>query len=243
MPQNQTMTLDEKLAIGCKAEELWEAGDEEGYICLMKTAPLPPYLAKVYKEKLAQSSLWKAAGICRKRRLNLVLAGLIDSIYGAAAIDSGRKGFATRGKEQEGRINYETGIAVAMASFRKAQATADPEAIILAEYTFLSQELEFCEKTDKDSISSLSKAIRTFDDAFLALKTVEGSKIAVKFLLPPWESKRSRKEDGSISFELELGTMVKIPENGSNMEIWIDQSQIRFVKQSPENVDYSLVYL
>jgi hypothetical protein len=106
----------------------------------------------------------------------LVPAGLIDSIYGAAAaIDSGRKGFATRGKEQEGRINYETGIAVAMASFQKAQATADPEAIILAEYTFLSQELEFCEKTDKDSISSLSKAIRTFDDAFLALKTVEGS--------------------------------------------------------------------
>jgi hypothetical protein len=57
MPQSQTMTLDEKLAIGCKAAELWDAGDEEGYIRLMKTAPLPPYLAKVYKEKIGVKQL------------------------------------------------------------------------------------------------------------------------------------------------------------------------------------------
>jgi len=102
--------------------------------------------------------------------------GLVSSIYNSVlAIDSGRKGFATRGKEQEGRISYETGIAVALSAFQEAQATADPETIILAEYTFLTQELEFCEKTDKDSITSLTKAIRFFDDAFLALKTVEGS--------------------------------------------------------------------
>jgi len=87
-------------------------------------------------------------------------------------IDSGRKGFATRGKEQEGRINYETGIAQALSSFQEAQATADPQIIILAEYTFLTQELEFCEKTDKAAISSLTRAIRFFDDAFLALEAV-----------------------------------------------------------------------
>jgi hypothetical protein len=46
------MTLDEKLAISCKAAELREAGDEEGAMRLMKTAPLPPYLAKVMKEKV-----------------------------------------------------------------------------------------------------------------------------------------------------------------------------------------------
>jgi hypothetical protein len=51
MPQTQTMTLDEKLAIGCKAAELRKAGDYEGYDRLMKTAPLPPYIAKVIKEK------------------------------------------------------------------------------------------------------------------------------------------------------------------------------------------------
>ncbi|MCL2320450.1 MAG: hypothetical protein FWC45_10225 [Treponema sp.] len=48
----QTMTLDEKLAISCKAAKLREAGDREGYIRLMKTTPMPPYIAKVMKEKV-----------------------------------------------------------------------------------------------------------------------------------------------------------------------------------------------
>ena len=70
--------------------------------------------------------------------------GLVDSIYNAVvAIDSGRKGFATRGKEQEGRISYEKGISEALAIFKEAQTTADPQTLILCEYTFLSQELEF----------------------------------------------------------------------------------------------------
>jgi hypothetical protein len=46
------MTLDEKLAIGCKAAELWKAGDKEGSDLLLRTIPLPPYLAKVMKEKV-----------------------------------------------------------------------------------------------------------------------------------------------------------------------------------------------
>ena len=102
--------------------------------------------------------------------------GLLIRIANAAAnIDSGRKGFATRGKEQEGRILYELGITNAMIAFKEAQATADPQTMILAEYTFLTQEFEFCEKTDKESLSSLNKAIQRFDDAFLALKAVENS--------------------------------------------------------------------
>jgi hypothetical protein len=48
----QTMTLDEKLAIGCKAAELRKAGDEEGASRLIRTIPLPPYIAKVMKEKV-----------------------------------------------------------------------------------------------------------------------------------------------------------------------------------------------
>jgi hypothetical protein len=99
---------------------------------------------------------------------------LINNIYiAAAAIDYGRKGFAIRGKAEEGRISYEDGIALAMTSFQEAQATSDPQTIILSEYTFLKQELEFCEKTDKDSLNSLTKAIQFFDDAFLAVKAVE----------------------------------------------------------------------
>jgi hypothetical protein len=87
----------------------------------------------------------------------LELAGLINRITTAtASIDYGRKGFATRGKEKEGRINYENGIERAMTSFREAQA-ADPQTILLAEYTFITQELEFCEKTDKSTIIYLCK--------------------------------------------------------------------------------------
>jgi len=48
----QTMTLDEKLTIGCKAAELWKAEDEEGAMRLMKTTPMPSYIAKVMKEKV-----------------------------------------------------------------------------------------------------------------------------------------------------------------------------------------------
>ena len=47
----QTMTLDEKLAISNRAIKLKKAGDREGYERLMKTIPLPPYHAKVIKEK------------------------------------------------------------------------------------------------------------------------------------------------------------------------------------------------
>jgi len=47
--------------------------------------------------------------------------GLVDSIYQAAInIDFGRKGFAIRGKEQEGRISYETGVSAALSSFKDA---------------------------------------------------------------------------------------------------------------------------
>ena len=57
MPQAQTMTLDEKLAISNKALDLWQAGDEEGYIRLIKTAPMPSYLAKILKEKVGPDYL------------------------------------------------------------------------------------------------------------------------------------------------------------------------------------------
>ena len=113
---------------------------------------------------------------CRKQRLNLDKIGLLIRITNAtASIDSGRKGFATWGKEHEGRISYERGISVALSAFKEAQTTADPQTMILAEYTFLTQEFEFCEKTDKDSLTSLTQAIQSFDDAFLALTVVDDS--------------------------------------------------------------------
>jgi hypothetical protein len=57
MPQTQTMTLDEKLTISNKAFELLNAGDKEGFSRLIRTIPMPSYLAKVYKEKVGVEEL------------------------------------------------------------------------------------------------------------------------------------------------------------------------------------------
>jgi len=70
MSQHQTMTLDEKLAIACKAAALSDVGDEEGCIRLTKTMPLPPYIAKVIKEKVGLDYLltsgWNLAEVEEK---------------------------------------------------------------------------------------------------------------------------------------------------------------------------------
>jgi hypothetical protein len=52
MPQAQTMTIEEKLAISVKSVELDNAGDREGASRLIRSIPMPPYLAKMAKEKM-----------------------------------------------------------------------------------------------------------------------------------------------------------------------------------------------
>ena len=104
------------------------------------------------------------------------LISLANNVYLAVIyINEGRKGWATKGKETEGRIPFEEGIALALTSFKEAQISADPQSIIFAEYTFISQELELCNEKDKYSLSSLNQAKLSFDDAFLALQVVENS--------------------------------------------------------------------
>jgi hypothetical protein len=46
------MTLDEKLAILNRATELKRAGDIEEADRLARSVPLPPYIAKIMKEKV-----------------------------------------------------------------------------------------------------------------------------------------------------------------------------------------------
>jgi len=130
-------------------------------------------------------------------------SGLVLRISDAAAsIDFGRKGFATRGKEAEGRILYEDGIAIAMSAFKEALITADSYTIILAEYTFLTQELQLCAKDDKDSLSSLTQALQSFDDAFLAIKAVEGSSYQVVDLAIPHSKKYRFKGHPKDAFHI-----------------------------------------
>jgi hypothetical protein len=150
----------------------------------------------------------------------LALTGLLNNIITAtASIDSGRKGFATRGKAEEGRISYEEGIALAMTAFKEAQATADPQTIILVEYTFLTQELQFCGKSDKDSLSSLTLAVQSFDDAFRVLKIAgDKNKYQVVEQSYPHNSKyrvgvfpRDALHDACISHRTRLQNILKSP--------------------------------
>ena len=56
----QTMSLDEKLTISNKALDLLDSGDEEGFSRLIRTAPMPPYLAKFLKDKVGVDLLKKS---------------------------------------------------------------------------------------------------------------------------------------------------------------------------------------
>jgi hypothetical protein len=94
----------------------------------------------------------------------LDLIGLLNSIAEAVVnIDTGRNGWAIKGMGQESRIPFEEGIALAVDTFQKVQISADPQALILAEYTYLSQELQLCSEADKDTLSSLLQAKQNFD--------------------------------------------------------------------------------
>ena len=57
MPQAQTMSLHEKLAIGMKAIELEKQGKLEEAQKLERSIPLPPYLAKWAKKRLGAEFL------------------------------------------------------------------------------------------------------------------------------------------------------------------------------------------
>ena len=57
MPNVQTMTNEEKVDKAYQSALLSQAGDEEGSIRLLRSIPLPPYLAKVLKEKVGADFL------------------------------------------------------------------------------------------------------------------------------------------------------------------------------------------
>jgi hypothetical protein len=52
MPAAKTMTFDEKFALCMKSIEYEKQGNNEAAMRTMKLIPLPPYLAKIAKEKI-----------------------------------------------------------------------------------------------------------------------------------------------------------------------------------------------
>jgi hypothetical protein len=102
--------------------------------------------------------------------------GLLNKVLsGVTNIDLGRKGLASDGNEHNGRLSYEKGISTALGAFQEAKTSRDPEILLLVEYTFLEQELQFCDTGDPDTHSSLTKAIQSFDDALRAYEVVQDS--------------------------------------------------------------------
>jgi hypothetical protein len=97
---------------------------------------------------------------------------LVRILTSVNKINDGRKGLDTDGGEREGRLSYKDGLSTAMQIFQEIQGSQDPEILIFVEYTFLAQELQFCDSEDSQTISSLTPAIQSFDDAFLCLKAV-----------------------------------------------------------------------
>ena len=80
------------------------------------------------------------------------------------------------------------------------------------------------------SFNNLDKAGWKNFNARVTNSIFEGSKLSVKLLLPPWVSGQNQIVNEQISFELAANPREKIPESGGNMDIWIDQSLIRFVR-------------
>jgi len=106
--------------------------------------------------------------------------GYLNNINtGVIWIYKGRDGLDTDGGEHEGRISFQTGLALALDTFKKiqSQVNEDLELLILAEYAFLGQELQFCASTDSNAITSLTKAIQEFDEAFFALNVLQNTEV------------------------------------------------------------------
>ena len=102
--------------------------------------------------------------------------GLLRDVFDSVEnIYKGRSWLDTAGFEANGRLSYRNGLAIAMASFQTAQAyaTVDLQLIILAEQTFIIQELQFCDSSDTQAISSLEQANKSFDDALRSLEVVD----------------------------------------------------------------------
>jgi hypothetical protein len=97
--------------------------------------------------------------------------------YAASLIINGRTARRTRGQAEQGLEDFEEGIALAMAAFTKADASSDPFLMLLAEYTFVVQELESGYPEEKEAIASYQAARNDFDDAFRALDVVNDTAI------------------------------------------------------------------
>jgi hypothetical protein len=100
--------------------------------------------------------------------------GLTDRINDAAnLIINGRIARRTKSQTEQGLEDFEQGLALAMRAFDEALASSDPFFMLLAEYTFVVQELESGFPEEKEALASYRAARSDFDDAFRSLEVVK----------------------------------------------------------------------
>jgi hypothetical protein len=85
----------------------------------------------------------------------------------------GRIAWRTRGQTEQGLEDFEQGLDLASQVFDEALVSADPFFMLLAEYTFVVQELESGYPEEKLALASYRAARSDFDDAFRALEAVK----------------------------------------------------------------------
>jgi hypothetical protein len=93
--------------------------------------------------------------------------------YAASLIINSRIARRTSGQTEQGLRDFEKGIALAMTAFTQADASSDPFLMLLAEYTFIVQEMESAYPEEKEALASYRAAKSAFDDAFRALEVVK----------------------------------------------------------------------
>jgi hypothetical protein len=99
--------------------------------------------------------------------------GLIIGIIEAVSdIAKGRIGLRTKGETEEGREDFAKGLKLGKTIFSEVKNCGDPELMLLAEYSFVNQELEGARAEEKVGRASYQAAVQDFDDAFLSLKSV-----------------------------------------------------------------------
>jgi hypothetical protein len=104
----------------------------------------------------------------------LDLVGLIKKLNDAAnLIFFGRIARRTHGQTEQGLEDFEQGLVLAMEVFDEALISTDPFLMLLAEYTFVVQELESGYPEEKEALTSYRAARSAFDDAFQALEVVK----------------------------------------------------------------------
>jgi len=93
--------------------------------------------------------------------------GLIaDMVAAVASIAAGRSTFEIDGREHEGMVNFKEGMAAAYTLYEDGIQSGDCELMLLAEYTYLSEEAEYSEPDQKGADASAAAALQSFDDVF-----------------------------------------------------------------------------